>query len=166
MHVQPVSGVREAALMANVSTAPDALDRIVALARLALPGVQVLDGGPIRDFADDGMAFGYTPNFGDDVVVDTRTQEMMSGDPDRENYDITCLAWSWKGTETDQRKVRVRAYELVDAIAAELAKDQMLGGLVLRARVSSTNLSQEQTTKGAAATVRFTINVSAYAKGF
>jgi hypothetical protein len=148
----------------TVSTASAVLDSLVTRVAAALPEVRVLDGGPLRDFKDDGLAIGYTPQFGDDVVSDTRTRDQMESSPDAERYDITNLAWSWHGSNTDQKAVRDRAYELVDAVAAELARDQTLGGLVMRAWVSSTALAQEQTNRGAVATVRFVISVYAFTR--
>lgn len=150
-----------------VSTAPACIDALVAQMRAMVPQdgdgrVAVFDGGPIRDseVTDDVIAIGYRPE-DEDVVVDTRTREQMSAAPDDERYDILSVASSWRGRVTDQKTVRDRAYELVDLLAAQLAADQTLGGVVMRAYVSSTSLGQAQTTEGATATVRFTVSVRA-----
>lgn len=154
-------------MASEISTAPAAIDKLVALARTLLPqdgpdAVKVFDGGPVRDseVTDDALAIAYSPE-DDFVVTDTRTDEQMAASPDTERYDITNLASSWRGRKTDMKAVRDRAYQLVDLLAAELARDQTLGGVVMRARVSSTNLGQSHTTDGAVATVRFTVAVLA-----
>jgi hypothetical protein len=150
-----------------VSTAPACIDALVTLMRAVLPqegddAVRVFDGGPVREseVTDDVVCIGYSPE-DDSVVTDTRTVEQMESSPDTERYDITGLASSWQGGKIDAKTVRDRAYGLVDMLAAQLAADQTLGGVVMRARVSSTSLGQSQTSKGATATVTYTISVLA-----
>lgn len=148
----------------SVSTVPAVLDELVARARIALPGVQVLDGGPHRDTEDDVVAIGFRVPAGAAAVEDTRTREQLASSPDRERYEISCLASSWRGSEHDAKAVRDRVYEMIDALAAELERDPRLGGLVMRARLSTGMLAQEQTTKGAVATVAFVVAVDAFAR--
>lgn len=150
--------------VAAVSTVPAVLDELVRRARLALPGVQVLDGGPHRDTEPDVVAIGFTGTPGEAVVEDTRSREQLSADPDRERYEITSLASSWRGAEVDAKAVRDRAYGLVDTLNAELMRDSTLGGLVLRVRLSTVEFAPEQTSRGAVATVRFVIAVDAYTR--
>ncbi|WP_433225603.1 hypothetical protein [Actinomadura formosensis] len=148
----------------SVSTVPAVLDALVARARAALPEVQVLDGGPHRDTDPDVVAIGFTGDPGEAAVEDTRTREQLATSPDRERYEITSLASSWRGEEHDAKAVRDRVYEMLDALAAELERDQRLGGLVNRARLSSGAFAQEQTNKGAVATVRFVVSVDAFTR--
>lgn len=147
----------------SVSTVPAVLDELVARWRLALPEVQVLDGGPHRDTEDDVICVGFQVPPGAPSVEDTRTRQQLASSPDREQYEITCLASSWRGEEHDAKAVRDRVYEMLDVLAAELERDPRLGGLVMRARLSAAALAQEQTNKGATATVRFVISVDAFA---
>ncbi len=147
-----------------VSTAPAVLDAMVVRFTAALPDVEVLDGGPVREYEDDLVCVGFTSVPGEPTVEDTRTREQMTTDPDRESYDVTSICSSWQGNQTDAKKVRDRAYEILDAIAAELASDQTLGGLVMRARLISHLFQQEQTLKGAVATIRFVIHVDAFTR--
>lgn len=148
----------------SVSTVPAVLDALVTLTRLALPEVQVLDGGPHRDTDPDVIAIGFTGEPGQVAVEDARTREQLATAPDRERYEITCLASSWKGEEHDAKAVRDRCYGMLDVLAAELERDQRLGGLVNRARLSVADFAPEQTNKGAVATVRFTIAVDAFTR--
>jgi len=146
----------------TVSTVPGVLDALVALWGQALPGVQVADGEPVN-VADDVLVVGFTGVPDEPAVTSTRTREQMAAQPDRESYDITCLASSWSGT-TEFKPVRVRAYELLSAAAGALAADPSLGGLVLQTRLSTEDVIQSQTDKGAVVTVRFTVHVDAFTR--
>lgn len=144
------------------STVPAVLDVLVAGFTSALPGVQVVDGQPITTDGDV-VCVGFSGLAGEPAVESTRTREQLAVEPERESYDITCLASSWDGG-TDARVVRDRAYELLDAVASWVAADRTLGGLVLSTRLSAESLIQEQTDQGAAATVRFTVHVDAFTR--
>lgn len=152
----------------TVSTIPACLDALVAAARRALPGpdVQVTDGQPVDDISDDIMCIGFTGDPDDVAVQSTRTQRQGTPDPDRESYDITCLASSWAGQEHDPKPVRDRAYGLVNALAAELASDPTLGRAVGRCRISTDSFAQGQTDRGAVAVVRFVVHVEAFTRRF
>lgn len=156
----------------NVSTVPQVLDELVVRAGLAvesmtLPGrppVQVLDGGPHKDTEDEVIAIGFTGISGEAAVENTLTVEQMSAEPNRERYDVTCLASSWLGNQVDPKTVRDRLYALLDAVAAEIGRDQTLNRLLMRARVSSQLFAQQQTEKGAVATVRFVVSCDGYTR--
>jgi hypothetical protein len=146
----------------NVSTVPQALDRLVALAAFALPDADVIDGQPIVTDGDF-VAIAFTGLQGEEAVEAVQTTEQMGAQPDREVYDITCLASSWSG-DGDPKVVRDQAYVLVGAFANALKADRTLGGLALRARLSTVALAQEQTEQGALATVRFIVRVDAFTR--
>jgi hypothetical protein len=150
----------------TVSTVPACLDALLAAARRALPGVQVLDGQPAEDIEDDVILIGFTGEPGEQAVTSTRAVQQGSRAPDRESYDITSLAASWGGHETDPKAVRDRAYGFVNAIAAEIAQDQTLGRVVMTARISTEAFAQAQTERGATAVVRFVVHVEAFTRGF
>lgn len=143
-----------------VSTVPAAIDALVAAIAAALPGVQVVDGQPIAT-EDDVIAVAFTGLPGEAGVEMRRAQADLSYGSDQESYDIVCLASAWTGG-TDPKKVRDRAYELIEAVAAEVARDRTLGGTVAQAGLSTDSFAQEQTTKGAVATVRFVVHVEAF----
>ncbi|MCP2339166.1 hypothetical protein [Actinomadura rupiterrae] len=147
----------------SVSTVPAVLDALVQRVGLALPGVQVTDGQPVDVEPPDTVCIGFTGTPGEAVVVSMLSPEQMAVTPDRESYTVACVASCWKGHERDAKAVRDRAYALVDAVDAELARDPTLGGLVLRARLATEELIPEQTAEGALATVKFSVSVDAFA---
>jgi hypothetical protein len=146
----------------NTSTVPVAIDRLVAMATLALPGTDIIDGQPIVT-EGDFVAIAFTGIPGEEAVEATQTTEQMGARPDREIYDVTCLSSSWSGGG-DPKAVRDQAYALVDAFANALKSDRTLGGLAMRARLSTVALAQEQTEMGALATVRFIVRVDAFTR--
>jgi hypothetical protein len=146
-----------------VSTVPACLDALVGAVRVALPGVQVIDGQPTTEVERDVVCIGFTGQPGEAAVTSTLTREVYARSPDREQYDISCLASSWRG-DVDPKAVRDRSFELLDAVAEVLAADQTLGGAVLRARLSADVIGQEQTTEGAVCTVGFTIHTDAFTR--
>lgn len=156
----------------SVSTIPAVLDELVvraglAMAGMTLPGkkpVEVFDGGPHKDTEPEVIAIAFTGISGEAAVENTLTIEQMTVEPTREQYDVTNLASSWLGEEVDPKPVRDRLYALLDAIADEIARDQTLNGLLMRARVSSQLFAQQQTNKGAVATVRFVIHCDGYTR--
>jgi hypothetical protein len=152
-------------MLPTVSTVPACLDALVAAAKRALPDVQVLDGQPAEDIADDLVMIAFTGEPGEQAVTVNRAQAVTTA-PDRESYDVTCLAEAWGGHETDPVPVRNTVYGFVNAIAAELARDITLGGVVGRCRISTDAFAQAQTERGAAAAVRFVVHVEAFTRAF
>jgi hypothetical protein len=145
----------------NVSTIPAVLDYLIAGLKAQLPDLQIEDGQPITT-DDDLICVGFTGTPGEAAIVNTLSEQGRPRDPDREAYEITSLASAFDGG-TDAKAVRDRAFALVGEVAAFLNADPMLGGLVMRARLSTEALAPEQTSKGAVATVQFVIAVDAYA---
>ncbi|MGW0805268.1 hypothetical protein [Nonomuraea sp. NPDC002799] len=150
----------------TVSTVPACLEALVAAATRALPGVQVVDGQPNRDLDDNLVMIAFTGEPGEQAVTSNRAQQQASTAPDRESYDVTCLAAAWGGHEDDPVPVRNTAYGFVNAIATELAADTTLGGVVGRSRISTDAFAQAQTERGAAAVVRFVVHVEAFTGRF
>lgn len=150
-------------MAATISTVPAVLDALVQRWTLALPGVQVSDGQPL-DLAADMVLVGFAGEAGELAVTSTRSRQQMSSAPDREQYEITCLVSSWKGRVRDAKAVRDRAYELIDAMADDLAAAPTLDGLVMRARLSTESFTQYQTTDGATAVVQVTVAVDAFTR--
>ena len=150
-------------MTATTSTIPACLDALVQAVRAALPGVQVIDGQPVEELQPDVIMIGFTGQPSTAAITSTLTREVFARSPDREQYDIACLASSWRG-ETDPKVARDRAFALLDAVAGVLADDQTLGGVVLRARLSAQAVVPEQTTDGATCTVAFTVHVDAFTR--
>lgn len=151
-------------MAATVSTVPAVLDALVERLTVALPDAQVSDGEPLDPANDDVVVIGFNGNPGDAVVTSTLDVEQMASDPSREQYEIACLASSWRGAVHDAKTVRDVAYGLVKAAADELARDPRLGGLVMRAWLSAREYAPLQSDQGALATVHFTISVDAYTR--
>lgn len=144
------------------STIPAVLDALLASWAVALPGVQVVDGQPLT-VEPDIVCVGFTGLPGERSVEATEDRGQLATGADRERYDVYCLASSLKG-ETDARAVRVRAFELVEAIRADLQRDPRLGGLVMSARLAVLGLEAEQTKDGATASLLFTVRIDAFAR--
>lgn len=153
-----------------MSTIPAALDALVAAAVRAWPDVQVLDGGPTTQINADVISIGYsgTPNEPD--VRNTLTQEQLDMQPDLERYDVMGVATSWRGDaydadgKPDARTTRLRAFELLDGLRAELARDPRLGGTVMRARMSTVDMIADQTVDGPVCSVRFVVHIDAFSE--
>ncbi|MDH2429319.1 hypothetical protein [Sphaerisporangium sp. TRM90804] len=145
-----------------ISTVPIALDALVAAARRALPGVQVVDGDPVEDIADKLMCIGYGADPDEPVVEMVRTRDQATTTPEHESYTVTCGAWAWPGHEVDIKAARDQVYAMLSAFAAELAADPTLGDVVARAQITTDSYAQGQTDRGASAGVRFTIAVDAW----
>lgn len=150
-------------MSSTISTVPDVLDALVRIFSLALPDAQVSDGQPL-DIAGDVICVGFNGTPGAVAVTSTRTREQLSADPDREQYEISCMVSSYRGAQRNAKLVRDSVYALVDAMAAELARDQTLGGLVMRAMITTDALSQYQTTDGATADIEVTVHCDAFTR--
>lgn len=61
----------------------------------------------------------------------------------------------------DQVAARARAYAILNACGAVVAADKTLGGVVMLARIASHNLTLDQETRGADATISFTVQAIA-----
>lgn len=150
-----------------MSTIPAALDALVGLAERALPDVQVLDGGPTVEVRDDVIAIGYSGSPSEADVRNVLSREQLELDPDRESYDVMCMASAWRGDahrdgKPDARTVRVRAFELLSAVREELAHDSRLGGTVMLARLTTLDVTADQTKYGPVCTIRFQIHIDAF----
>ena len=152
-------------MTATVSTIPAVIDELVTRIGLAIPDAHVCDALPVSDRdSDDWILIGFASPTDEQAVTSSLTVEQMTSDPSREQYDIACLVSAWKGTEDDVKAVRDRAYELVNAMLTELARDRTLGGLVLRATLTAQNLDQYWSEGGVSADVRVVISVDAFTR--
>jgi hypothetical protein len=144
-----------------VSPLPGALDALLQALTLVLPAdVQLIDGPPIKTEYPDMVMIGFNGQPGTEAISVTRSQADYARRSDRETYDISCLASSFRGG-TDIKFVRDRAFELVSIISAELKRDRTLDDMVTRAHLTVAGIAPLQTTKGVNCTVRFTIHVDA-----
>lgn len=150
----------------TVSTIPDVLNFLVKLAKDNFRDVLVTDGQPIppQDAEPDLLCIGFTGDPEEPAVEATRSTQQAKPVPDRETYEITCLASSWKGNDTDPVAVRETCFDIVNRFAQHIYKDHTLGKRVMRSRVMTTAFAQEQTTSGAVATVRFVVQIDAFTR--
>lgn len=156
------------------STIPGVLQSLIDVAARALPDVQVSDGAPVGDVAEDIVAIGTTGREGEVAVQASRAQSVLTTAPDAESYDVSCVASSWRGAETDFAPVRGALFAMLDALAAEIARDPTLAGAATHARMTVTSYFQDQVTvtddegtpsgAGATATANFAIHVEAFTR--
>lgn len=150
--------------MAWSSTVPAALAAILELFKSAdLGDAEVFDGPEVTgSSAKQVVVVGWYTQESDTLAADGAvTMEGLAGDPDREQYVIRCAALVLDGGG-DLAAARARAYELAAACGALIAANRTLGGLVLRAGVTSQALRQDQPQGGARAIVEFGVGVDAY----
>jgi hypothetical protein len=157
--------------MTWASTVPEALNGLLAAFRGSddlTPPVAVRDGPVVTGSqADEVVIVGWTGIDGDDVAVETTdTTEGLSGNPDREQYQIRCAAMalsaSGKDGSGDLRAARARAYALHAACGAAIAADRKLGGAVMRASVGDHSLHQDAMQRGQRAIVEFMVTADAF----
>jgi hypothetical protein len=149
--------------MAMVSTVPAVIDELVHRFTLAVSDAQVCDALP-RDDGDgeDYIFVGFAGVDDQQAATNSVTIEQMAATPGREQYTISCLISAWRGVQDDVKMVRDRAYEMLDAMAAELARDQTLGGLAMRTTLTTVSLDQYFTQGGVSVDIRATISVDAF----
>jgi hypothetical protein len=150
--------------MAWAPTTPAVITFILGLFRSGdLGGADVLDGPEVTGSgALEVVIVGWYGQASDTLAADgTVVMEGLAGSPDRESYEVRCAALVLNAAG-DLALARARAYELATACGALVAANRTLGGLVLRAGVTTQALRQDQPTGGARATVEFGVAVDAY----
>jgi hypothetical protein len=144
-----------------VSPLPGALDALLQALTLALPAdVQLIDGPPIKTEYPDMVMVGFNGQPGAEAITVTRSQADYARRSDRETYDISCLASSWRG-DTGLKFVRDRVFDLISIVSAELKRDRTIGGTVTRAHLTVAGVAPVQASTGASCTVRFVIHIDA-----
>lgn len=156
---------------ATTSTVPDVLEALTARFALAVEpdgkaSLAVTDGQPTNE-ADDLVMIGFTGTPGEESVTMTLTSEQMAADPTREQYEITNLVSSWRGTEDDAvatAAARRRVYAMVDVMSGELARDPRLNELAMSVQLTTGNLRQYLSEGGVSVDLQVVISVDAYAR--
>lgn len=158
--------------MSTASTIPAAIDAAVALCKRVAAGitdapsgkpVAVIDG-PTKHTAQTVIAVAH-PGGGvqTGATPALAAQQAISGlvlGQDTESYAIGCLVETTAGNLGYQR-LREVAFGIVDAIVDELALDQTLGRVVMRARIAVLDYSPALTGQGASVVVPFQIHIDA-----
>lgn len=147
------------------STIPAALSNL--LAALQAAGLPAVDGPEVGVDSDtETVAVGYTDAEDDTTAVDAATAiEGGTVTPLREQYTIRCAVMTYDGDPDQLPALRVRAYGLLDQVAAVLAADTTLGGAVMLSWISGHTLLQEQGSGGATAVIRFGVECDANTTG-
>jgi len=146
------------------SSVPAAIDALVQAFRTAdeFEGVTVWDGPTVSKATPREMlAVGFSSDDAANDVDASSLAEGLAASPDRETYTIRCAAAVLNGN-TGMAAARRRAYELYAAAGAVIARDPRLGGAVMRARLGTHTLTQDQTPNGAQASVLFGIDCDAF----
>ena len=157
----------------TVSTIPAALRALVAAARRAIPPAvirgrtvpaTVVLGQPNRGQvdADDIVCIAFTGEPGEAAVTTNREWQQGATAPYRESYQVACVASAWRGSADDPLPVLDRTFAMIDAVGAELARDQTLGGVVMTCRITSDETAITQTEHGVTTVTRFTVGVEAF----
>src|SRR6266536_1871804 len=126
-----------------MSRIPAAVDRLVQMLTVGLPGVQVIDGPPVIELEKTGVSVGYSP----DVLSVVSIQEGAGLVSESETFDVNCLAWQRSG-DTDMKTVRDAVFAIVGNCDTALAGDRRLGGAVVNAYLRVVDLDQTQTDDG------------------
>jgi hypothetical protein len=152
-------------MAATISTVPAVIDELVSRFSQSVTDAQVCDALP-RDDGDGGdyIFVGFAGVDDQQAATNSVTIEQMASAPGREQYTISCLVSAWRGVQDDVKLVRDRAYELLDAMAAELARDQTLGGLVVRATLTAASLDQYFSQGGVSVDIRAVISADAFTR--
>lgn len=150
--------------MAWASTLPAAIDGLMAVfsAAPALSGVVVSDGASVAAASTAKLlAVGFSVG-GDDLSATLSIgPEDFSGAREREDYDILCAASVVTG-DADQSLSRTAVFAIYAAAYEAVRSDPTLGGAVMRARPGDFTLHQSASSRGRAATVQFTVSVTAF----
>lgn len=145
---------------------PDAIDALVQALTVAeeLQGVAVWDGPQVtKATPKEILSVGFTGVDGDMDAEATTSREGLGGSRDREAFTIRCAAAVLIGT-TKIGDARRRAYAIVSATGAVLARHRTLNGTVMRAQIGSHSLSQDQTNSGAQVIVTFGVDCDAFTR--
>lgn len=140
---------------------PAAIDALLEACRTApaLHGVQVFDGADVVAAAPVYVAIGLDAedSFPGDGVS---AQAGLAGPRRQDVASIACLTWASSGN-TPIKPVRDKADELFGAVRDLIQADTRLGGAVTFAEVITYAYRPFRSTKGAAAQVEFSVQVTA-----
>lgn len=148
--------------MTWTSTVPAAIDGLVAaFGTIPLTGGAVVDGPRVGGATlQEVLIVGWTEDSAESAAGTTALAS-YSLEQQRETYTVPCAVSVLRGS--GQISVaRGRAFEVYSAAAAILADDKTVGGVVMSARPGAVSLMQTQDSRGAVATVAFTVAVDAF----
>ena len=109
---------------------PRAIDALVAMARTALPDVEVFDGPSANWPEQEYIAVGLSP----DTDETPSTRAVAGLDTYREMAEVVGMVRVWTG-DVDIRPMRERAYELLGALRTATEADPRLSGAVTQCQL-------------------------------
>lgn len=142
------------------SRVPAVIDRLVALGETdaGLKGVRTTDGPEMTEDADLEwfiVGFDGDPN-GDFQTANTLGGWAGLGARREEQFQITVAVVVYNG-DTEVRAARERAYEIAERVEAWFVADPSIGLPELEAAIEASQLTQDQTPKGAQAVLLLTV---------
>ena len=150
------------------SAVPGAINALLAILRAdaGLSGVQVLDGPPVGDQADqDYVAVGWQDGSEESVQI---VQDFAYAGARTRDEDFAILCWldTWTG-DSEVSARRVRAFELLAVVENAIRASggsptaPTLNGAVLWAHLTNAVLKQANTPDGVRAGIAFTVTCRA-----
>jgi hypothetical protein len=142
---------------------PASMDYLVGKLATELPDVQVLDGPPVVELGNKGVAIGWAVDRLA-VEMDKQTEGLQSGGlggGDGIRYDINCMTWVRTG-DSDMKAIRDTCYEQLNAVEQFLQNDRRLGGIVTRASMRLVDYDQLQSQEDSWGTAAFVITCNAF----
>ena len=148
------------------SSAPAAISALVLMlktsAELSAAGALILDGPEPYDGSAQAVVMVAAADDQDDTSAEHQlADEGYGGVRDRESTDIRCKLAVRYG-DGGFAPVRTAAYILLGAVRRAVIADPTLGKTVMTASISGATLSQDTTTGGPRAQLRFTVTCDAY----
>lgn len=135
------------------STVPQVISALVA----AFPGTPFI-GEPPQAQPGDFISVAWA---GPENAAVVMTQAISGARLQLEQYTVTSQVVAWEG-KTTLLDCITRAYDKLDTIATNLIADKTLGGACMQATLSGSELSLDQTGKGALAILSVHVAVEAY----
>lgn len=141
------------------STVPAVIAALIALAKSAMPaGTNIIDGEPLRGQPGDFIAIGHSST--GPSVENVQSISDFGIVSSHEDYVVAIEVVAWHGLP-NLAPLRVRAYALLDILAAAIAADSRLGGHCMLAQLIHTGTTQAQPTEGAMVVLSASVRVQA-----
>lgn len=141
---------------------PAAIDFLVKAFTVEFGELQVLDGPPSVELADEGVAVGYVP---DRLTAETEQGgDGLAGGGlggDAIGFDVNCLLWKRTG-DREVKPVRDQLFDRYAQLGRYVKGNRRLGGAVTNARLRLADYDQLQTEDGPFATIAFVVTCKAF----
>lgn len=142
---------------------PAAIDYLFGKLTVELEGVQILDGPPIVELSNKGVAIGWAPDRLS-AEINKPTEGLMSGGlggGDGISFDINCLVWVRSG-DSEMKPIRDEMYATLGRVDTFVQQNRRLGGVVTKAHLRLADYDELQTPEDSWATAAFVITCNAF----